>query len=144
MVRGDSATVQSAQRVRCADDWASGNDSIGTVCVTLTLWGSWTMRCKVVAQGVHLDEVVGARQRVPLWEDLAAPTIPAGKSRTCTTFAVPIPPQVAIMLDGVTSTGTKPCRLRSRSHRRRAAETPPQVAVLQCPSSHELVPGSNQ
>ena len=27
------------------------------------------------------------------------------------------------MLDGVTSTGTKPCRLRSRSHHRRAAES---------------------
>ena len=52
------------------------------------------------------------------------PTIPAGKSRTYTTLAVPIPPHVAIMLDGVTSTGTRPCRLRSRSHHRRAAEAP--------------------
>ena len=52
------------------------------------------------------------------------PTIPAGKSRTCTTLAVPIPPQVAIMLDGVTSTGTTPYRLRSRSHHRRPAEAP--------------------
>ena len=52
------------------------------------------------------------------------PTIPTGKSRTCTTLAVPIPPQVAIMLDGVTSTGTRPCHLRSRSHHRRAADEP--------------------
>ena len=28
------------------------------------------------------------------------------------------------MLDGVTSTGTKPCRLRSRSHHRRGTEAP--------------------
>ena len=52
------------------------------------------------------------------------PTIPARKSRTCTTLAVPIPPQVAIMLVGVTSTGTRPCRLRSRPHHRRAADDP--------------------
>ena len=31
---------------------------------------------------------------------------------------------VAIMLDGVTSTGTRLCRLRSRSHHRRAADEP--------------------
>ena len=52
------------------------------------------------------------------------PTIPAGKSRTCTTLAEPIPPHVAIMLVGVTSMGTGPCRLRSRSHHRRAADDP--------------------
>ena len=52
------------------------------------------------------------------------PTIPAGKSITCTSLAVPIPPHVAIMLVGVTSTGTRPCRLRSRSHHRRAADDP--------------------
>ena len=52
------------------------------------------------------------------------PTIPAGKSRTRDTLANPIPPQVAIMLLGVTSTGTKPQRLRSRSHHHRAAEAP--------------------
>ena len=48
----------------------------------------------------------------------------ARKSRNCTTSAVPIPPHVAIMLVGVTSTGTRPCRLRSRSHHRRAADDP--------------------
>ena len=52
------------------------------------------------------------------------PTIPAGKSRTCTTLAEPIPPNVAIMLVGVTSTGTRPCSKRSRSRHRRAAEAP--------------------
>ena len=52
------------------------------------------------------------------------PTIPAGKSRTCTTLAEPTPPHVAIMLVGVTSMGTGPCRLRSRSHHRRAADDP--------------------
>ena len=52
------------------------------------------------------------------------PTIPARKSRNCTTSAVPIPPHVAIMLVGVTSTGTRPCRLGSRSHHRRAADDP--------------------
>ena len=52
------------------------------------------------------------------------PKIPAVKSRTCTTLAVPIPPHVAIMLVGVTSTGIGPCRLRSRSHHRRAADEP--------------------
>ena len=36
------------------------------------------------------------------------PMIPAGKSKTCTTLAEPIPPQVAVMLRGVTSTGTRP------------------------------------
>ena len=41
------------------------------------------------------------RNRITLF----TPTIPVGKSRTCTTLAVLIPPQVAIMLDGVTSTG---------------------------------------
>ena len=50
------------------------------------------------------------------------PTIAAGRSRTCTTLAEPIPPLVATMLVGVTSTGTGPCRVRSRSHHRRAAD----------------------
>ena len=73
------------------------------------------------------------------------PTIPARKSRTCTTLAAPIPPHVAIMCVGVTSAGTGPCRSRSRSHQRRAAEDPQnRFLCSSVPSSHELVPGSNR
>ena len=66
------------------------------------------------------------------------PTIPARKSRTRTTLADPIPPQVAIMLlpnrnvDGVVHTTIVQLK------------PPPQAAVLQYPSTHGLVPKPNR
>ena len=69
------------------------------------------------------------------------PTIPAGKSRTCTTLAVPIPPQVAIMLDGVTSAGTKPShRLLCSSVRQATSWSHDQTNELKDASDQSCIP----
>ena len=69
-------------------------------------------------------------------------TTPAGKSKTCTTLAEPIPPHVAVMLAGVTSPGQVACEVDHTIVEQ--LKFPPQAAGLQFPSGHELVPRSNQ
>ena len=67
------------------------------------------------------------------------PTIPAGKSRTRNTSADPIPPQMAIMSLGVTSTAFEVFHTTIEQ-----LKLPPHAAVLQCPSDLGLVPKSNR